>query len=384
MPPVLPSSVASLQRRDIWLDVLRFGAIFLVLGSHLRDIPADCGSAMARFALLWKRGGWVGVDLFFVLSGYLVSSLLLAEIQKTGKASISRFLIRRGFKIYPSFYLALAFTLAWRLASTDDSLSRGRLVGELFFLQNYVGMYWQHHWSLAVEEHFYLLLALGVCITQQIRSRYVITLKEFRWLPWAWAASVLSCLVLRMRVGLELPFDVHTHLIPTHLRIDSLMTGTLLSWLMHQRFPMFRPRQQTRLFLLLSGVALFIPPFVWDFTQFWWVLPFGASLHAVGASMLILAGFSGQSSGSATMKCMAWIGARSYNIYLWHMPWLFWLNPMLCRHLGIQDNWALCTALYLAGSVILGTLMTTAVERPFLRIRDSIFPSRATPLPATT
>jgi peptidoglycan/LPS O-acetylase OafA/YrhL len=187
-----------------------------------------------------------------------------------------------------------------------------------------------------------------------------------------------------MRVGLELPFDVHTHLIPTHLRIDSLMTGTLLSWLMHQRFPMFRPRQQTRLFLLLSGVALFIPPFVWDFTQFWWVLPFGASLHAVGASMLILAGFSGQSSGSATMKCMAWIGARSYNIYLWHMPWLFWLNPMLCRHLGIQDNWALCTALYLAGSVILGTLMTTAVERPFLRIRDSIFPSRATPLPATT
>lgn len=368
--------------RDAWLDIMRFGAILLVLGSHLRDLPAGMKPLLSEIVCAWKRGGWVGVDLFFVLSGYLVSGLLFAEIKKNGRADVPRFLIRRGFKIYPSFYVAVLFTIAWRLIFLDSSISTSRLMGEVFFLQNYVGMYWQHHWSLAVEEHFYLLLAMGVGVTQLLR-RPPISLDTFRFLPWAWALAACICLFLRLHISLDAPFEPRTHLIPTHLRIDSLMAGALLGWLMHHRLPLSRPCRKTRLLLLCAGAALFIPPFIWDFTQVWWVLPFGALFHSAGAAMIILAGISRQRRESMPEKCLAWIGARSYNIYLWHMPWLIWLNPPLCRLLGIQDSWISCATLYIAGSFALGICMTAAIERPFLNIRERLFPHQAKQQPAT-
>jgi peptidoglycan/LPS O-acetylase OafA/YrhL len=80
-----------LIRRDVWLDVLRFAAIFLVLGSHLPDLPPNSETGISRLVFIWKRGGWVGVDLFFLLSGYLVSGLLFHEIQKKGSAKLSNF-----------------------------------------------------------------------------------------------------------------------------------------------------------------------------------------------------------------------------------------------------------------------------------------------------
>ena len=79
---------------------------------------------------------------------------------------------------------------------------------------------------------------------------------------------------------------------------------------------------------------------------------------------------------------MAWVGARSYNIYLWHLPWLFWLNPVICNHLGISKNWVLCATCYIGGSVLVGSLMTAVLEKPFLRMRDKFYSSMPPPLPA--
>src|SRR4030095_12487753 len=141
------------------LDVMRFVAVFLVLGRHFPTCPPETSYLAWALTGVWHRGGWIGVDLFFVLSGFLVSGLLFREYQQKRDVGATRFLIRRGFKIYPAFWVVLSATVIVALSS-QHRLPGSALVGEVLFLQNYVGAIWNHTWSLAVEEHFYFGLAL--------------------------------------------------------------------------------------------------------------------------------------------------------------------------------------------------------------------------------
>ncbi|WP_286854370.1 acyltransferase family protein [Xanthomarina sp.] len=134
------------------LDFLRGIAILLVLCRH---------SNIHEFIV---NMGWIGVDLFFVLSGFLVSSLLFKEYILTGSLDAKRFLIRRGFKIYPLYYLTLVLYLLFLRNQAFVPL-----LGDFFFFQNYMsgwGYLYSASWSLAVEEHFYfglvcMLLFIG-------------------------------------------------------------------------------------------------------------------------------------------------------------------------------------------------------------------------------
>ena len=89
-----------MKTRNRNLDALRAVAILLVLGRHF------------EYFRLWSQVGWAGVDLFFVLSGFLISGLLFAEWKQRGSIGIARFYVRRGLKIYPAFYVFLAMTAA--------------------------------------------------------------------------------------------------------------------------------------------------------------------------------------------------------------------------------------------------------------------------------
>src|SRR5215469_2047732 len=113
------------------LDILRGVAVLLVLACHCRA---------SEFLL---RSGWV--DLFFVLSGFLVSGLLFVEHQRTGRIRIWRFFARRGFKIYPAFYFFIGLTLLFNaLHSKPPEISS--LIRELVFIQNYGPAIWPHTW----------------------------------------------------------------------------------------------------------------------------------------------------------------------------------------------------------------------------------------------
>src|SRR5204862_6174289 len=161
---------ASVNRRLVQLDLLRCLAIVLVLGRHMVPCPSNTNAWLGRLTTIWQRGGWIGVDLFFVLSGFLVSGLLFREYQRHGSVNVSRFLVRRGFKIYPGFWVLLAVTVAFRIA-VGAPVPQRQLMGEGLFVQNYMGGLWNNTWSLAVEEHFYLLLALiTACLVRQRRS----------------------------------------------------------------------------------------------------------------------------------------------------------------------------------------------------------------------
>ena len=139
--------------RNVALDFLRALAIALVLGRHIVIAPESINPLLHNITQYLVTGGWIGVDLFFVLSGFLVSGILFREHQRHGTIDIKRFFIRRGLKIYPAFWFFFVISLFIK-----PTAELSQIFGELLFLQNYLGKMWMHSWSLAVEEHFYILL----------------------------------------------------------------------------------------------------------------------------------------------------------------------------------------------------------------------------------
>ena len=357
--------------------MLRAIAVILVLGRHGVGSPE-----------LWKRVGWVGVDLFFVLSGFLISGLLFAEYKKLGGIHYGRFLIRRGFKIYPAFYVMIFATLILQLVK-HEQIRWFLYFPEVLFYQSYTSeRMWDHTWSLAVEEHFYLILPLLLSLILITRASRNVP-DPFRLLPLLWSIAAVSCLSARYYLAYVLgqTYDWGSIVYPTHLRIDSLLFGVFLGYLHH-----FRPhllhqiasiRWQPRLALTLVATILlstcvfssFYSPFMMSFGLTALYLGFGAvivlSIYAYpretkwgGAASLF----------SRIVDLLSWIGMYSYSIYLWHfliarnctvVLRLFWPN------IGpVALFWA-----YILLSIGLGIALAKLIEYPALRLRDRLFPA---------
>jgi|SRR6266849_5526962 len=95
------------------LDLLRALAVLLVLGRHTPPPEPGVLAPLRVLGKIWYESGWIGVDLFFVLSGFLISGLFFREFRRHGDVRVWRFLVRRGFKIYPPFYAMLLATLIY-------------------------------------------------------------------------------------------------------------------------------------------------------------------------------------------------------------------------------------------------------------------------------
>src|SRR5216683_166766 len=112
-PEVMGVRGAGGAPRLIYLDVLRATAILLVLGAHTIAFRLPEEAFGYSFFRVWRHMGWVGVDLFFVLSGFVIGGLLFAEYRKHGGIHFGRFLIRRAFKIWPGYLTLLVAVAAW-------------------------------------------------------------------------------------------------------------------------------------------------------------------------------------------------------------------------------------------------------------------------------
>ena len=350
--------------RNLGLDLLRFVAVFLVLGRHLH-LPANASPILET----WKRGGWIGVDLFFVLSGFLVSSLLFKEYLRAGSINVSRFLIRRGFKIYPAFWCLLTFTLTIQnLQGTPPQ--RSALLGELLFLQNYLGEIWPHTWSLAVEEHFYLGIALLFTVVLAVWKK-----TSFAWIPMAFVVIALGCFAARFATFALYPvFSHQTHAAGTHLRIDALFFGVLLSYLYHFRDLERRMSRLSTGLLVGVGTALMIPAFYLTLGESRWLSVYGVILCYLGSGVILLSALRLPSSENASLRILAGLGAASYSIYLWHLPVGEWGFTFLARVTG-WDNFAVYFINYLVGSLLVGWLFSHAIEYPTLQLRNYLFPA---------
>ncbi len=334
------------MERNKPIDVLRAVAVILVLGRHA-NFP------ISTLTDIWHRGGWVGVDLFFVLSGFLVSGLLFREFQKTGSIGWTRFVVRRGFKIYPAFYLLLIFTLLFNHFTGAGPFEWKRTLSELFFVQNYGAPMWGHTWSLAVEEHFYLLLPL--LLASSCRD-------NFRGLPLLVGVVGACLLALRCMNG---SYDVQRSLFATHVRLDSLLFGTLLSYFYHFHRPKFDRVARFRGSLAVLGLILLAPAFIWPLETTPSIYTFGLTGFYLGSGAILMSAIGGLPDYKI-VTYLAAVGTFSYPIYLFHAAVGAWMFP--------NTTWEHCAA-YFVVSIVIGMGLSKLIEMPALRLREAVIPA---------
>jgi peptidoglycan/LPS O-acetylase OafA/YrhL len=332
------------------------------------DVAND--DAWAAPIRLWAKCGWCGVDLFFVLSGFLVSGLLFREFQKQGQIALPRFFIRRGFKIYPAFYLLILVTVLV-IAAFGGNLRLKSVLSEILFIQNYKYGLWAHTWSLAVEEHFYILLGLVLWRLAKKGGS-----APFRVIPKLFVVVAVVELGLRVLVNVSRPFMFQATLYPTHLRLDGLLCGVALSYFkwFHGDF-LWSLVGRWRSTLLGLSLLLLSP------TLLMRVGPGSLVMNSVGLTTTYL-GFAGillwaydpnskpSSRFPLLRKIFATIGCYSYSIYLWHLAMLDVINEVI-RH----ARWVpgpVVMAVYFVLSPLFGIAMAKICELPFLRLRDRL------------
>lgn len=353
--PTPPDRLAS-------LDVLRALAVLLVLGRHVLDPVTNLPESVSMVLRAWRSFGWFGVDLFFVLSGFLVSGLLFNEYRRYGSVRALRFFGRRGFKIYPGFYVLMAVTWFWMGSKLPTKL----FVYEALFVQNYLGIIWNHTWSLAVEEHFYAGLALLVWLV----CRKATSPDPFRWLPAFTVALALVVLGLRVVAFSNNPQG--DLLMPTHLRIDALMFGVALcyGWTWHKE-KLERFVEKYGRSVLIVSLGLLMPSVLRPLEGDGVVNTIGLTTNYLGFGGLVLLAVTRRSIPNA-LKPLAWLGYYSYSIYLWHMPMWLWARMLFEKRAG---HGAAVTA-YFVGSLIFGVVAALVIELPMLRVRERLLPSR--------
>lgn len=335
-------------RRDI--DGLRAVAVLPVVLNHA-DLPGF-------------GGGFVGVDIFFVISGFLITGILAEEIE-AGRFSILRFYERRARRILPALMVVLAACLVggWFLLSPERYESLGKsTLATLLFSSNL--WFWQeaadyfaadvklqpllHTWSLAVEEQFYLFFPILLWVIARLRA------------GWIGIVAALSAASLLLSVWMTTTTPIaNFYLMPT--RIWELGAGALLAL---GAFPRSLSRFSEVIGWLGLGLILTSMALITEHTPFPGLAALGPVL---GATLLILAG-AGAGSGASrllSLRPLVWIGLLSYSLYLWHWPILVAAKTALdTPDLGFGTALACVLA-----SILAAWTSWRWVERPFRKPR---------------
>lgn len=344
------------MRRIPQLDGLRALAVGLVIVNHVAG---------------WFPGGAVGVNIFFVLSGYLITSLLLEEHEKTGQFRCGLFYVRRALRLYPALMVMLGVTFIVGGVAVKSVLIAGSYTTNLFmtFKLDQVLPY-THTWSLAEEEQFYLLWPLLLPLFIRLRRRAsVVVLTSLAVGLAMWAQFAVGTVTARDGA---VTVAVFNPLWQAH----GLLIGCALA------FAIRNCSVPSAALLVNVGLAICI------------LAAIGASVTAgrsarAGADWNLLSEFAaaaaiaGMTEGAhglarvCTLRPVLWIGKRSYAIYLWHFPLI-----MLAVGHGYGRPGKV-------GAVVLAVLAAALswrlVEQPFLRLKrrfEPAIPKHAAPAPS--
>jgi peptidoglycan/LPS O-acetylase OafA/YrhL len=352
------------------LDTLRAVAILVVMVFHLQGLLPDAFAPVARY-------GWMGVDLFFVLSGYLIGSQLLRPVREGRRLSLRDFYRKRAYRILPVYLAVLALYIVWPLWREAHGISplwQFLTFTENFFVDYSVNHAFSHVWSLCVEEHFYLLLPMIVLAISHRPS----------------IAKTVALLAFLVALGIAIRSYVYVHVLlplgpdsdsfsvryieriyyPTYTRLDGLLAGVALALLR-----LFRPAWWSALlrranWLLAGGVAL-MGVTLWLFADRVSFLGnvIGFPLMALALALLVMVAADRQCwFGRLRVPGAKIIATLAYSLYLTHKEVAHLDERWLPKLMDAQD-WN-SVAVIAISCLAVAALFYFTIERPFLALRD--------------
>jgi peptidoglycan/LPS O-acetylase OafA/YrhL len=363
----------NIQSRNPVIDLFRAFACLWVIATHA-PLPQSTPSLLADFISI----GWLGVNLFFVISGFLIFSML-AEDKKNSR-SYRLFYIRRAFKIFPQYFCLILVVYLFCQLSYVDIPAGAHFWQYFLFIQNYYPSIWPlaHTWSLCVEEYFYISLPILLLIAQYGKSKTPkLTLRQ--WQVVTLLIPILICAVSRFIYFRPFIPDGMTTM--TQFNIGGIYYGCLFFCLLSTKIftsRHLRPLSYLILFVLAGYTYWLLDQNTLRAHRIGWYL---FDYVQICLGILVSLAYTSKLLEFICSKLprLLSIGRYSYGIYVWHFPivlilrndvfasqtpWLQWLN------------FGSCFAL----SIFIGYLSTIFLENYFLKIRSKYFGSDTVPL----
>jgi peptidoglycan/LPS O-acetylase OafA/YrhL len=331
--------------------------------------------------------GWVGVDLFFVLSGFLIARQLFSELKATGTISIKQFFTKRFFRIIPVYLVVVAIYFLVPAFRERESLPA--LWRFLTFTQN-IGLdpspygTFSHAWSLCIEEQFYLLFPLVIAALVYFKIP-----KKGAWL--ITGLFIFTCLIrlyiwntyMAPLIGLEGGdgnFWVTWIYYPTYTRLDGLLVGISIAGLV-----VFYPALKERLtklpwLLLLTGIIILtVSFFICKDRHSFNANVFGFPMIAIGFGVLVLAAISpGCILFKFRSRATSSIATLSYSVYLIHKA-IRHLCFVYFGKMGIDEESYWMLLLSIVFTLLAALILRYTIEKPFLKLRDKLLTKKTNP-----
>ncbi len=341
------------------LDGLRFFAFLLVFLHHFPEMKA------IPFLSAIQRNGWMGVDLFFVLSAYLFTKLILAEIRKTNSIDFRKFYLRRIFRIWPVYFFAIIVSFTEHIFSRGfDSELLIRVIGQFTFTYNLMaaflpsyGMPYSHHlWSIAYEMQYYFLVPLLILILARAKAGTGKILFGF--------VFVLFNGIRIAMIASETPHPAIWVLPVSHF--ESILLGMVMGFGgLDFLLTFLKP-----IHIFLLGIALFFSLHLLpDLSCNNWLMIISYSAAGFSTSFILLATLnSPELQHFFSLKIWVFPGKRSYGLYLFHIFGIILVSYCL-RKSALPGEGLLSFVLSFSFTFLVAVLSYRFLETPFLKMK---------------
>ncbi len=380
MSPLETTKNSPDRQHNFWIDVLRGIAILLVLFRHLSLVSPGYRQDETSFAFVLYQIGWVGVDMFFVISGYLIGGILFRQIHATGGFALKWFYIRRAFRILPAYYILLVLIY---LAPLSSGVPDREFISSFFFLQNYTNflpnIFWYHSWSLCVEEHFYLTFPILL---------WLLVIKgKLNLFPYIALIIMILSLVVRIIHAQYYVVEDLTNFFFTHTRLDEISMGCAIAYL-HTFYKEFIPKiLRYRRWIIALSILFLFPAGSLDVSKSQFMKTIGVTCNTIGFGGFVFLAASARTPGRlarGSLWPLAKLGIYSYTLYLLH-PLMFQLEALAVFTMPLYKLFSTVLATsgspntaymisYLTLAVLVAVFYSFLFERPFLYIRNRYFP----------
>jgi peptidoglycan/LPS O-acetylase OafA/YrhL len=351
------------------LDILRFFAFFVVFLHHCLPQTAEAYQDKLGFLSVWMASavtaGGLGVDLFFALSSYLITELLIREYEKKGSIDALSFYIRRALRIFPLYYAFVLLSIfVFPYFLPNNSLDYPHNLGFLVFAGNWTCAFWGYPgsvasplWSVSIEEQFYIVFPFLVVLFGVKRLKLI-----------AIGLLIIAFITRGLLVGMDVP---HPGIwANTFARLDPIAGGVLFALLLKGGYLKAINRQMIRFLVCLAGISLGVLA-----TRYFNFSGSGAlilyPMAAIGSLLIIWSTISPRSADVKRYSpLLIYLGRISYGLYVFHILGIELAN-LAAEQLNLKAltylGWKFAVGLSI--TIILSVISYNLLEKPFLKLK---------------